>query len=1064
MPLNQDIKKVLVIGSGPILIGSGAEFDYAGTQACKALKEEGVEVVLVNSNPATIMTDQGMAHKVYIQPLTIESLEAIIKREEPEGLLATLGGQVGLNMAMELDKKGILKKYGVTLLGTSLHTIEKAEDRQVFRKLMLDIKEPIAKSQIVTSVKEALQFADVNPFPLIVRPAYTMGGLGGGIAKDRASFEEIVQRGLHYSPINQVLVEECIAGWREIEYEVMRDAMDTCIVVCNMENMDPVGIHTGDSIVVAPSQTLTDNDYHLLRKSALKIISALEIEGGCNVQFAFHPEEHRYIVIEVNPRVSRSSALASKATGYPIAKISTKIALGYRLHEIINPITKRTKAAFEPTLDYVVTKLPKLPFDKFNYANKELGTQMQATGEVMAIGRSFESSFLKAVISIEDGAVGLRNNGYKAFTTKDILQQLKEPYHERYLIIAEALRRKVSVEQIVDLTKIAPWFIHKISNIIHMENKLANKKLSIGMLREAEGMGFTDKEIIALSGVTPETIDTMRRVGQIYPVYKMVDTCGAEFKSETPYLYSCFDDEDENTCNDGEGVIVVGSGPIRIGQGIEFDYASVHASWALEERGYVPIMVNNNPETVSTDFDISKKLFFEPLYEEDIINIVRAEMPKGVILQFGGQTAINLAEGLMKKGVQILGTSVEAMHLAEDRDSFHQLLMGLDIPHPEGKGVYTLDEAITLGRQLRYPLLVRPSFVIGGQSMMVVYNEEELKDYMKSIQIDQRAFPILIDRYIQGIEVEVDLIADGEDMLIPGIMEHIERTGVHSGDSYSVYPPRNISQKALEKMLVYSQKLVKALKIVGVMNIQYIVVGDQVYVIEVNPRASRTIPILSKVTGVPMVQIAIDVILGKKLKDLSYGTGYYPNRNLIAVKAPVFSFHKLKEVDVSLGPEMKSTGEVLGVDRHYEGALLKSFVAAGYSFDHPKKVILSVNKEDYSECEEVAKQLWKLGYELIGTQGTYSYLKEKGVYISSLDKEQDIFATIRDEKIGMVVNSPTKGKEPSRFGFQLREAAIQQGIPCFTCMDTFHAYLDAYAYKMKNYQLTYATMEEYLMA
>ncbi|WP_105616189.1 carbamoyl-phosphate synthase large subunit [Vallitalea okinawensis] len=1062
MPLRNDINKVLVIGSGPILIGQGAEFDYAGTQACKALKELGIEVILVNSNPATIMTDDHIADKVYIQPLTVEALTWIIKSEKPDGLLATLGGQTGLNMAIKLKEAGVLEEYKVTPLGTSIDTIKKAEDRESFKELMLAIKEPVVKSEIVSTVEDALIFAKQIGYPVVVRPAFTLGGTGGGIAENEEVLRSIANRGLLYSPIDQILVEQSIAGWKEIEYEVMRDGNDTCIIVCNMENMDPVGIHTGDSIVVAPSQTLSDNEYHMLRTSAIKIIKALNIEGGCNVQYALHPDTAEYFVIEVNPRVSRSSALASKATGYPIAKISAQIAAGLHLHEIINPVTGKTVAAFEPTLDYIVTKIPKLPFDKFNYADRSLGTQMQATGEVMAIDRSFESSLLKALISLEGGCIGLRDESLSQLSDNEVFKKLHEPNDQRIFVIAECLRRDFTPIDLADITMIDMWFINKINNIILMEKRLANEVLNMDLLKACEKMGFTDQEILELSRVSKTKIDTLRRVNNIYPVYKIVDTCAAEFEAKTPYYYSSYDEEDENNISLNEKIIVIGSGPIRIGQGIEFDYASVHAAWAIEELGFESIMINNNPETVSTDFDTSNKLYFEPLYFEDVLNIVRAEVPKGVILQFGGQTAINLAEKLMKKGVQVLGTSVEAIHLAEDRKQFDSLLEELNIPKPDGMSVITYQGAAMVAKELGYPLLVRPSFVIGGRAMQVVNNEIELKTYVEEAVNLSSEHPILVDKYIEGIEVEIDAICDGENILIPGIMEHIERTGVHSGDSMCVYPQQTINQAAISKIIDYTSKLANALQIKGLMNIQFVIANDQVYIIEVNPRASRTVPIISKVTKVPMVKLAIATILGHKLTSLGYGTGLYPSSQLIAVKAPVFSFHKLKQVDIALTPEMKSTGEVLGVDSNYEKALLKAFIGAGYPIIKEGNVLISLTKNRYEECLPLIEKLIVSGFNLLATEGTYEFINQKGYPALKVEKDEveALQHMLQEGKVQMLFNLPTAGRQPERSGFKLRETANSFGIPCFTCLDTIEAYLTAIQQEAK--VLTYNEIKAYM--
>lgn len=1064
MPKNNDIKKVLVIGSGPIIIGQAAEFDYAGTQACKALREEGIEVVLVNSNPATIMTDDNIADSVYIQPLTVESLDYIIDKEKPDGILPTLGGQTGLNLAVELKEAGVIDKYGVKLLGTSLETIEKAEDRESFKKLMVEINEPIPQSKIITNVDDGMEFSKVIGFPIIIRPAYTLGGTGGGIAHNDEELKSYIHSGLMHSRINQVLLEQSVAGWKEVEYEVMRDSNDTCIIICNMENIDPVGVHTGDSIVVAPSQTLSDNEYHMLRSSALKIIRSLKIEGGCNVQYALNPESREYIVIEVNPRVSRSSALASKAAGYPIAKVAAKIAIGLDLHEIENAVTKKTKASFEPALDYVVTKIPKWPFDKFGYSDRRLGTQMKATGEVMAIDRTFESSFLKAVISLEGNETGLRKDNLANLSKEELLEQLDVCDDQRIFVVAEALRKGISIDQINDITKIDRWFVSKINNIISVENKLANDELTVELLTKAEKMGFTDTEIQTLSGKATEDLDTLRRAYDIFPVYKMVDTCAAEFASSTPYYYSTYEKENENIISRKEKVIVIGSGPIRIGQGIEFDYCSVHSIWGLRKAGYEAIIINNNPETVSTDFDTSDKLYFEPLYIEDVYNVIRREMPRGVIVQFGGQTAINLAPKLEKKGVQILGTSVESIDFAEDRERFGKLLNELDIPQPNGTAVTTLEEAIKTADSIGYPVLVRPSYVIGGRAMQVVYTEDELCSYVNEATALSQDHPILIDEYVQGIEVEVDAICDKDDILVPGIMEHIERSGVHSGDSICVYPSQTLSDNVIEKMMTYTKKLAKGLQVIGLMNIQFIVSGEKVYVIEVNPRASRTVPILSKVTKVPMVDLAVQVILGDKLSNLGYGTGLKKSTNLIAVKMPVFSFQKLTEVDVALTPEMKSTGEVLGIDNTYDRALLKAFLGAGYKFKENYNVLLSVCDNAKEEALIKAKELAELGFNLYATKGTYDYLVKNDINIKLVNKEDinQIRESLKNDELNFVVNIPTVGKHTERFGFKVRSLAEQLNIPCFTCYDTLNAYLKAYKVYQDTDDLSYEVLNEYM--
>ncbi|WZL83014.1 carbamoyl-phosphate synthase large subunit [Vallitaleaceae bacterium 9-2] len=1063
MPLDKSIQKVMVIGSGPIIIGQAAEFDYAGTQACKSLKEEGLEVVLVNSNPATIMTDDNIADHVYIQPLTVESLEYIISKERPDGLLPTLGGQTGLNMAVELTEAGVLDKYGVQLLGTKLEAIKQAEDREEFKNLMIAIGEPIPGSEIVSSIEQGLAFAETIGFPIIVRPAYTMGGLGGGIANNLEELKEVLHTGLMHSRIHQVLLEQSVAGWKEIEYEVMRDKNDTCIIICNMENFDPVGIHTGDSIVVAPSQTLTDNEYHMLRQASVIIIRALKIEGGCNVQLALNPKSKEYIVIEVNPRVSRSSALASKAAGYPIAKIAAKIAVGLHLHEIPNSVTKKTKASFEPALDYVVTKIPKWPFDKFDYANRRLGTQMKATGEVMAIDRTFESSLLKAVVSLEGKETGLRKEYMSNWSLDMLKKNLVDVDDDRIFVIAQALRHGLSVDYIHELTKIDPWFLEKIHNIIRIEQKLATEPMTGELLQTAEKMGFTDTEIIALSGNTYEIIDAIRRAHGMYPVYKMVDTCAAEFESSTPYYYSTYEQEEENVISRGEKIIVIGSGPIRIGQGIEFDYCSVHAVWAIQELGYESIIINNNPETVSTDFDTSDKLYFEPLFIEDVYNVIRKEMPKGVIVQFGGQTAINLAPKLVSRGVQILGTSVEAIDVAENRQRFERLLRELHIPQPKGTAVTSIAQAVDAAQEIGYPVLVRPSYVIGGRAMMIVYNDRELSEYVREATELSTEHPILIDEYIEGLEVEVDAICDREDVLIPGIMEHIERTGVHSGDSFCVYPPQTLSEEIIQTIVEYTKKISIALQVSGLVNIQFVVRGKHVYIIEVNPRASRTVPILSKVTKIPMVRIAMDVILGKRLRDLTYGTGLLATTNLVAVKAPVFSFVKLHDVDAALTPEMKSTGEVLGIDTSYEKALLKAFLGAGFSFPEQGNVLISVADKAKPEMLKYAKAFKKLGFGLMATKKSAAYLDQHAIEVTSVDGSAltTIQELMKDKTITMMINIPTKGKDVGRNGFKLRSLAEHLNIPNFTCLDTVEAYIKALQTKRSQQPIDYDTIDFY---
>ena len=1064
MPKNEIIKKILVIGSGPIIIGQAAEFDYAGTQACKALKEEGFEVILVNSNPATIMTDDNIADRVYIQPLTTEALNYIIDKERPDGILPTMGGQTGLNLAVELQEAGILDKYNVKLLGTSLDTIKKAEDRDSFKKLMEEIGEPIPPSAIIENIQDGLNFAEKIGYPIIVRPAYTLGGTGGGIASNADELKEVLHTGLLHSRINQVLLEKSIAGWKEIEYEVMRDSNDTCIVICNMENIDPVGIHTGDSIVVAPSQTLRDEEYQMLRSSSIKIIKALKIEGGCNVQFGLNPESLEYCVIEVNPRVSRSSALASKAAGYPIAKIAAKIAVGFNLHEISNDVTRKTKASFEPSLDYIVVKIPKWPFDKFSYANRTLNTQMKATGEVMAIDRTFESSFLKAVISLEGNETGLRKPHLALLSKDDLLKRLETCDDERIFVVAEALRKGVSVKRINIITKIDKWFLNKINNIIIIENRLQAEPMTIELLKKAESSGFTDYEIRDLSKESLAKLDTLRRAHNLYSVYKMVDTCAAEFESYTPYYYSTFEEEEENIITKNEKIIVIGSGPIRIGQGIEFDYCSVHAVWAIQQAGYESIIINNNPETVSTDFDTADKLYFEPLFIEDVFNVIRKEMPKGVIVQFGGQTAINLAPKLLTRGVQILGTSVDSIDMAEDRELFERLLAELKIPQPKGAAVTTLRDAVRVANDITYPVLVRPSYVIGGRAMQIVYSDEELTKYVKEAVALSSEHPILIDQYISGKEVEVDAISDREDILIPGIMEHIEKTGVHSGDSFCVYPSQTLSQAVLDKIILYTKRLAKALQVIGLMNIQYVVKDEEVFVIEVNPRASRTVPILSKVTKIPMVNIAVQVILGEKLKDLPYGVGLLPNTSLVAVKAPVFSFQKLTNVDTALTPEMKSTGEVLGIDTVYEKALVKAFEGAGFTFPSGGNILISVKKNDKEEVFELAKEFINLGFNIVGTQLTSDYLRKRGMEVKEVNKfDFDlIHGMIKNGEINIVINTPTIGKDVRRCGFKLRTCAEQYKLPCFTSLDTARAYIKAIKTKRTCGKLTYDDINSYI--
>jgi len=1047
MPKRQDVKKVLVIGSGPIIIGQAAEFDYAGTQACRALKEEGIEVVLVNSNPATIMTDTNIADKVYIEPLCLDVLKKIIIEEKPDSVHPTLGGQTGLNLAMEIAETGFLEEHGVKLLGTATEAIKMAEDRQSFKDTMERIGEPCIASEVVTTVEDALAFAKKIGYPVIVRPAYTLGGTGGGIAENVEELKEIATNGLRLSRVTQVLIEKCIAGWKEIEYEVMRDGKGNVITVCNMENIDPVGVHTGDSIVVAPSQTLADKEYQMLRTAALKIISELGIEGGCNVQFALHPTSFEYGVIEVNPRVSRSSALASKATGYPIAKVATKIAIGYGLDEIQNAVTGKTYACFEPTLDYVVVKIPKWPFDKFVKAKRTLGTQMKATGEVMSISSSFEAALMKAIRSLELGIFTLEQDMYTKMETDVIMEKLKDINDERLFVIAEALRRNVSVEEICRITKIDEFFVSKFKKIVEMEEKLKEctlTSLTVDMIRRAKKMGFTDAAIAKFAGCDRKDIYRRRKEIGICATYKMVDTCAAEFDAVTPYYYSTYDERCEVRESDKEKILVIGSGPIRIGQGIEFDYCSVHSVWALEELGYETIIANNNPETVSTDFDTADRLYFEPLTYEDVENIVETEKPKGAIVQFGGQTAIKLTKALNEMGVKIFGTEPKYVDAAEDREKFDAILEEVGIPRPQGKTVFTLKEALEAANELQYPVLVRPSYVLGGQGMEIAYNDKDVEEFMEIINRVKQEHPILIDKYMMGKEIEVDAICDGEDILIPGIMEHLERAGVHSGDSISVYPTQTIDSKIKEVIIDYTKRLAKALHVVGLINIQYVLYNNTVYVIEVNPRSSRTVPYISKVTGIPMVNLATKIMMGKKLKDFKYGTGLYREADYVSVKVPVFSFEKLHDVDISLGPEMKSTGEVLGIAKTFPEALYKGITAAGIKL--PKKsggILMTVRDTDKLELVNLAAEFEKLGFELYGTGKTANMLNKHGIATNAVKKIDDgspnILDLIQSGKISMVINTATKGRKPERDGFKIRRKSVESSIPCITSLDTAKA-------------------------
>ncbi len=1045
MPRNQEIKKVLVIGSGPIVIGQAAEFDYAGTQACRSLKEEGVEVVLVNSNPATIMTDKEIADQVYIEPLTVPVLEQIILKEKPDSVLPTLGGQAGLNLGMELAESGFLEKHGVKLIGTTAETIFKAEDRQAFKDTMEKIGEPCAASQVVHNIEDGIKFTNTIGYPVVLRPAYTLGGSGGGIAHNEQELMDILSNGLRLSRVGEVLVERCIAGWKEIEYEVMRDAKGNCITVCNMENIDPVGIHTGDSIVVAPSQTLGDKEYQMLRTSALNIISELNITGGCNVQYALHPESFEYCVIEVNPRVSRSSALASKATGYPIAKVAAKIALGYNLDEIKNAITGKTYASFEPMLDYCVVKIPRLPFDKFITAKRTLTTQMKATGEVMSICSNFEGALMKAIRSLEQHVDSLMAYGFDALSDKELEKELKIVDDRRIFCIAEALRRGVSYGHIHEVTKIDLWFIDKLAVLVEMEQALKTKELTIDLLKEAKRMEFPDKVIAELTGKTEDEIKKMRYDNGITAVYKMVDTCAAEFAAATPYYYSVFGGENEaEETNPPKKVLVLGSGPIRIGQGIEFDYCSVHSTWAFKKEGFETIIINNNPETVSTDFDIADKLYFEPLTPEDVESIVNMEKPDGAVVQFGGQTAIKLTESLMKMGVKIFGTKAEDVDAAEDRELFDKILEETKIPRAAGGTVFTAEEAKEVANRLGYPVLVRPSYVLGGQGMKIAYSDEEIEEFIGIINRIAQDHPILVDKYLQGKEIEVDAVCDGTDILIPGIMEHIERTGVHSGDSISVYPAHTITDEVKKTLVDYTRRLAQALHVVGLINIQFIVMDGEVYVIEVNPRSSRTVPYISKVTGIPIVDVATRVIIGNTLKGMGYPTGLAPEADYIAIKMPVFSFEKLRGAEISLGPEMKSTGECLGIAKNFDEALYKAFLGAGVILPKYKQMIMTVKDADKEEAVGVAKRFADLGYKIYATRSTAKYLKEHGVDALRVNKitqeSPNVMDLILGHKIDLVIDTPTQGNgDKTRDGFLIRRNAIETGVYCITAMDTANA-------------------------
>ena len=1058
MPKDLSVKRVMVIGSGPIVIGQAAEFDYAGTQACRSLKEEGVEVILVNSNPATIMTDKNIADKVYIEPLTAKVLEQIIDKEKPDSILPTLGGQAGLNLGMELEESGFLASRGVRLLGTTASTIRKAEDRQEFKDTMERIGEPCAASLVVESVEDGVAFTRSIGYPVVLRPAYTLGGSGGGIAHNQMELENILENGLRLSRVGQVLVERCIAGWKEIEYEVMRDGAGNCITVCNMENMDPVGVHTGDSIVVAPSQTLSDKEYQMLRSAALNIIDELKITGGCNVQFALHPSSFEYCVIEVNPRVSRSSALASKATGYPIAKVAAKIALGYTLDEIKNAITGKTYASFEPALDYCVVKLPRLPFDKFITAKRTLTTQMKATGEVMSICDSFEGALMKAIRSLEQHVDCLLSYDFGALSKEELKERLKKVDDQRIFVIAQALRAGVDYDTIHEITSVDNWFIDKLAILVEMEQALRKGPLTVELLKEAKRIEFPDCVIGRLTGKSEEEIKKLRYDNGIVAAYKMVDTCAAEFEANTPYYYSVYGSENEAVeTNPPKKVLVLGSGPIRIGQGIEFDYCSVHATWAFAKAGYETIIINNNPETVSTDFDIADKLYFEPLTPEDVESIVRLEKPDGAVVQFGGQTAIKLTQSLMKMGVPILGTKAEDVDAAEDRELFDRILEQTRIPRAAGGTVYTAEQAKEVAHRLGYPVLVRPSYVLGGQGMQIAISDEEIEEFMNIINRISQDHPILVDKYLQGKEIEVDAVCDGTDILIPGIMEHIERTGVHSGDSISVYPAPTITDTVKEKIAEYTRRLAKALHVKGLINIQFIAIGEEVYVIEVNPRSSRTVPYISKVTGIPIVDLATEVIIGKTIRELGYEPGLQREADYFAIKMPVFSFEKIRGAEISLGPEMKSTGECLGIAKTFNEALYKAFLGAGVDLPRHKQMIITVKDADKGEAIEIGRRFEKLGYTIYATRSTCNALKEAGVHAKKVNKISQESPTVMDlilgHRIDLVIDTPTQGRDKSRDGFLIRRTAIETGVNCITALDTARALVTSLENKQEQFTL-----------
>ena len=1048
MPKIDSIKKTLVLGSGPIIIGQAAEFDYSGTQACEALKEEGVEVVLINSNPATIMTDKEVAHKIYIEPLTIEAIEKVIEKERPDSLLAGMGGQTALNLAVELADAGILDKYGVKVIGTSIESIKKGEDRDEFREMMRSINQPVIESDIVTNLEDGIIYAEKIGYPVIIRPAYTLGGTGGGIAENKEELIEILTHGLQLSPVTQVLIEKSIKGWKEIEYEVMRDGNGNCITVCNMENVDPVGVHTGDSIVVAPSQTLSDKEYQLLRTASIEIINAIEVKGGCNVQIALHPHRLEYAIIEINPRVSRSSALASKATGYPIAKVAAKIALGYTLDEIENAVTKKTKACFEPTLDYVVVKIPKWPFDKFKQANRRLGTKMMATGEIMSIGSNFEAALLKGIRSLEIGKYSLIHKPSEQRTIEELKERVVMPDDERLFDLAEMIRRGYSIDMIEKITGVDKWFLYRIDWIVKQEEKLKTMKIedvSKDYLNTLKKKGFSDKGIADLMKISPEKVYELRSLYNIHAAYKMVDTCGGEFDALSPYYYSTYEEYDEVVVSDKRKIVVLGSGPIRIGQGIEFDYCSVHCIKALRKLDIETIIVNNNPETVSTDFDIADKLYFEPLTEEDVEHIVELEKPDGAVVQFGGQTAIKLTEKLNKIGVPILGTSAENVDAAEDRELFDEILEQCCIPRPKGGTVFTKEEAIKTANEIGYPVLIRPSYVLGGQGMQIAISDEDISEFMDVIQRYAQEHPILIDKYLMGVEVEVDAVCDGEEIVIPGIMQHVERAGIHSGDSISVYPARDLSPKIKKVIGHYTKLLAKALHVIGLINIQFIVYQDEVYVIEVNPRSSRTVPYISKVTGIPIVDLATKVMTGMKLKDLGYESGLQPESPYWAIKMPVFSFEKIRGADISLGPEMKSTGECLGISKNFEEALFKAFLGSGVDLPKHKKMIMTVKDSDKLDAVEVGKRFTALGYEIYATRNTCKTLQESGVPAKRVNKIEESHPNLLDlilgHQIDLIIDTPSQGIERSKDGFVIRRHAVETGVNCLTSLDTANALL-----------------------